>query len=158
MNKYLLFYVFNLFLIVTGCAQKQNTEFPMKKSEQQWKSELSENSYCVLREAKTERAFTGLYDKHFEEGVYHCAGCNQPLFLSESKFDSKSGWPAFDSAVEGSLSFSVDYKIGVARTELRCSNCGGHLGHVFNDGPKETTGKRHCVNSAALQFHPAQNE
>lgn len=142
-----------------GYAQQREKESSkINKSKKEWKAQLSEASYCVLIKGETERAFTGKYYKHYEKGMYRCAGCNQELFSSASKFDSKSGWPAFDSAIEGSLTFQVDYKIGVPRTELRCSNCGGHLGHVFNDGPQETTGLRHCINSAALQFEPSTNE
>lgn len=159
MKKISLSYCLLFLVFGVGCAQQPKKDtYKTVKSKQEWKQQLSEESYCVLIKGETERAFTGKYDKHYEEGIYRCAGCNQALFSSDSKFDSKSGWPAFDSAVEGSLSFQVDYKIGIPRTELRCSNCGGHLGHVFNDGPRETTGLRHCVNSAALQFEPLSNE
>lgn len=138
-----------------GCAQNPSTEqhsFPVKKSESQWKNQLSPMAYYVLRQAGTERAFSGAYDKHYKKGTYHCGGCSHPLYKSEHKYDSRSGWPSFDRAINDAVVYDVDYKIGYARTELLCSQCGGHLGHMFNDGPKKTTGKRHCINSAALNF------
>ena len=143
-----------------GCAQKHSSEkhsFSVVKNEAQWKAQLSPMAYYVLRQAGTERAFSGTYDKHYKKGTYHCGGCSQPLYKSEHKYDSGSGWPSFDRAIKEAIIFDVDYKIGYARTELLCSRCGGHLGHMFSDGPKNTTGKRHCINSAALNFI-AKNE
>ena len=91
-----------------------------------------------------------------KKGTYHCAACNTALFKSEHKFDSGTGWPSFDREIKGNVAFSVDYNIGMARTEEHCATCGGHLGHVFNDGPRETTGKRHCINGVALKFIPKE--
>lgn len=139
-----------------GNAQKQSKkeDFKINKSEEEWKSELSAAQFNVLRKAGTERPFSSPLNKNYEEGVYHCAACNTPLFLSEHKFDSGTGWPSFDREIEGNVSFSTDYDIGYARTEEHCATCGGHLGHVFNDGPKNTTGERHCINGVALKFVP----
>lgn len=123
-------------------------------SEKEWQEKLTPDEFQVLRKAATERQFSSdLLDKK-EEGVYVCAGCGNPLFRSEYKYDSGSGWPSFDREIEGNVAFDTDYKIGVARTEEHCARCGGHLGHVFADGPKETTGKRHCINGVALDFIP----
>lgn len=150
--------VFCFLVVMIGfcaCAQKHSSEkhsFSVVKNETQWKAQLSPMAYYVLRQAGTERAFSGVYDKHYKKGTYQCGGCNQPLYESEHKYDSGSGWPSFDRAIKGAIIFDVDYKIGHARTELLCSQCGGHLGHMFSDGPKNTTGKRHCINSAALNF------
>jgi peptide-methionine (R)-S-oxide reductase len=109
-------------------------------------------AYYVLRKAGTERAFSGSLNYNKKEGIYVCAGCQAPLYESKYKFDSGTGWPSFDRGNEKNLEYDVDYKIGYARSELKCNKCGGHLGHMFNDGPKATTGKRHCINSAALNF------
>lgn len=135
-------------------AQETNkqTEYPVNKTQAQWKAELSELEYYVLRQAGTERAFSSPLDKKYSPGTYHCRGCGVLLYKSEHKFDSGTGWPSFDRGVDDNLEFDVDYKIGYARTELKCSNCGSHLGHKFDDGPRGTTGKRHCINGAALTF------
>jgi peptide-methionine (R)-S-oxide reductase len=108
--------------------------------------------YYVLREAGTERAFSSDLNKNHTKGTYHCAACQTPLFKSDHKFDSGTGWPSFDREIKGNVSFDVDYNLGYARSEEHCATCGGHLGHVFNDGPRETTGKRHCINGEALLF------
>ncbi|GGE12489.1 peptide-methionine (R)-S-oxide reductase MsrB [Psychroflexus salis] len=124
----------------------------MKLSNKEWKQKLSEEQFKILREASTERPFTGKYNMHFEDGTYKCAGCNTPLFASETKFDSSCGWPSFDEAIEGSIEYKQDRTLGMLRTEILCTNCGGHLGHVFDDGPT-ATGKRYCVNSLSLNFN-----
>jgi len=124
----------------------------MKLSNKKWKQKLSEEQFKILREASTERPFTGKYNMHFEDGTYKCAGCNTPLFASETKFDSGCGWPSFDEAIEGSIEYKQDRTLGMLRTEILCANCGGHLGHVFDDGPT-VTGKRYCVNSLSLNFN-----
>ena len=115
-------------------------------------------AFYVLREAGTERAFSGKYDKFYEKGTYQCAACATPLYQSKHKYDSGSGWPSFDRGEDKNIEYDVDYKLGYARTELKCNKCGGHLGHMFNDGPRQTTGRRHCINSAALSFIPDTNE
>lgn len=157
MKKIFLFALAGILYSCNGCAQKKETKeetFPVTKTEAEWKAELTEMEYYVLREAGTERAFSSPLNKNYEKGVYHCAACNTPLFKSEHKFDSGTGWPSFDREIQGNVAFSTDYKIGYARTEEHCATCGGHLGHVFGDGPKDTTGKRHCINGVALKFVP----
>ncbi|MBN2868370.1 MAG: peptide-methionine (R)-S-oxide reductase MsrB [Flavobacteriaceae bacterium] len=151
-----------LLLVITlmfSCKSKgQETEkkesFPVTKTEAEWKAELTDIEYYVLREAGTERAFSSSLNKEYRKGTFHCAACNTPLFKSENKFDSGTGWPSFDQEIEGNVAFSTDYDLGYARTEEHCATCGGHLGHVFNDGPKDTTGERHCINGVALDFVP----
>ncbi|MDA8757748.1 peptide-methionine (R)-S-oxide reductase MsrB [Flavobacteriaceae bacterium] len=158
MKNRVLFFITVLLIGCNGVSQekksKEDKSYEVKKTDQQWKEELPKMSYLVLRKAATEYPFTGKYTNHKAKGTYTCAGCNTPLYKSENKYDSKCGWPSFDRALETNIEYDVDYKLGYARTELKCNKCGGHLGHVFNDGPKETTGKRHCINSAALNFSP----
>lgn len=126
---------------------------PKSLSDNDWKDRLSEEQYRILREKGTERAFTGEYDIHFEDGTYHCAGCNTKLFDSGSKYDSGCGWPAFyKTAAKGAVIEKVDKSFGMIRTEVVCGNCGGHLGHVFTDGPSDKTGMRYCINSVSLDF------
>lgn len=121
-------------------------------SDEEWRKRLGDEAYHILREKGTERPFTGKYDKHFAKGTYLCAGCGEALFDSDAKFDSHCGWPAFDRAAgEKKIDEIRDSSFGMIRTEICCSNCGGHLGHVFDDGPTET-GLRYCVNSASLDF------
>ena len=139
------------FALLSCKAQVKETKFNVEKTETEWKESLTAEQFYILRQAGTERPFTGEYNKHYEDGTYLCAACDNPLYESEHKFDSGTGWPSFDRAVENSIAIGVDYKIGYARNELKCGNCGGHLGHVFGDGPA-TTGQRHCINSAALKF------
>jgi len=113
---------------------------------------LSPEQYYILREKGTERAFTGKYDKHYEPGTYRCAGCGLDLFASKDKFDSRTGWPSFTAPVaEENIATEDDFSFFSHRTELLCARCGGHLGHVFEDGPKPT-GLRYCINSASLTF------
>lgn len=130
---------------------KKQHRFKIEKSEKEWRTQLSEMQFYVLRQAGTERPFTGSYYDFKREGTFLCAACTTPLYESKHKFDSGTGWPSFWQGVEGNITYDVDHKIGYARTELLCATCGGHLGHVFNDGP-QPTGKRHCINSAALKF------
>ena len=106
----------------------------------------------MLDEA-TERPYSSPLNQEKREGFFHCANCGAKLFASKAKFDSGTGWPSFDRAIENNVELDVDYKIGYARTELKCANCGGHLGHSFNDGPSNTTGERHCINGVALKFN-----
>lgn len=127
-------------------------KYSVEKSEEDWKNKLSEEQYNVLRKKGTEAPHTGEYNLHFEDGKYFCAACENLLFKSEAKFKSNCGWPSFDQAVEGSLEFKKDTTFGMLRTEVLCANCGGHVGHVFDDGPTES-GERFCVNSASLNFN-----
>lgn len=131
-------------------------EFPVTKTEAEWKKQLTDEEFYVLRKAATENPFTSELLDIKEEGVYVCAGCETPVFKSEHKFDSGTGWPSFDREIEGNVTYDVDYKIGYKRTEEHCATCGGHLGHVFEDGPSDTTGERHCINGVALKFVPSK--
>jgi len=127
------------------------SKYPYQKTEEEWKKELTEEQYRVLRQKGTERPFTGTYNIHSENGTYQCMACHVPLFESASKFDSGCGWPSFDKSIDGSIEYIKDTSHGMIRTEILCSNCGSHLGHIFNDGPTET-GQRYCVNSVSIDF------
>ena len=161
MKKYIIASLFGILLSCNSTAQKKEEKvkesYEVTKTDTEWKNELSEMQYYVLRQAGTERAFSSALNKNYKPGIYHCAGCNTPLFKSEHKFDSGTGWPSFDREIKGNVAFSTDYKIGYARSEEHCATCGGHLGHVFNDGPSNTTGKRHCINGVALKFVPSED-
>ncbi|MEH6406508.1 MAG: peptide-methionine (R)-S-oxide reductase MsrB [Leeuwenhoekiella sp.] len=127
-------------------------KYPVEKTEAQWKELLGDEQYYVLRQKGTERPHTGKYNLHFsKDGTYHCAACDAKLFESNSKFESSCGWPSFDEAIEGAVEYIKDTTFGMMRTEILCSNCGSHLGHVFDDGPTET-GQRFCINSASIDF------
>tara|TARA_R110000772_G_scaffold200055_1_gene310598 strand:+ start:149 stop:646 length:498 start_codon:yes stop_codon:yes gene_type:complete len=134
--------------------QTPKAEYEVTKTDAEWKAQLSPEAYNVLRHEGTERAFSSPLNDNKQEGTYVCAGCGTPVFESNYKFDSGTGWPSFDRVIEGNVAFSTDNKLGYTRTEEHCATCGGHLGHVFDDGPKETTGKRHCINGVALKFIP----
>jgi peptide-methionine (R)-S-oxide reductase len=131
---------------------KETTMDTVTKSDEEWRKELTPEQYYVLREKGTERAFTGKYWNHKGKGVYRCAACAAVLFISDTKFDSGCGWPSFwKPLAEGTVKETPDTSHGMVRTEITCARCGGHLGHVFDDGPKPT-GLRYCINSAALKF------
>lgn len=160
MKKIFFLVLLTLCLSCNTSAQKKesNETFKITKTEAEWKAQLTDLQFYVLREAGTERAFTSPLNDNKKKGIYACAACETPLFKSQHKYDSGSGWPSFDREIEGNVSFSVDYNIGYARKEEHCSTCGGHLGHVFEDGPRETTGLRHCINGAALKFIPQKDD
>ncbi|KAJ2914658.1 hypothetical protein MD484_g5761, partial [Candolleomyces efflorescens] len=131
----------------------------VQKSEEEWRAVLSPEQFRILREKGTERPGTGEYDKHYEEGVYTCAGCNTPLYKSTTKFKSGCGWPAFFDAIPGAVTRHEDRTLGMVRTEITCTACGGHLGHVFKgEGFSTPTDERHCVNSVSLKFDDSAKE
>lgn len=126
-----------------------------QKDEAYWRARLTPEQYEVCRLKGTERAFTGRYWNNHQTGMYQCVGCEAPLFSSDTKFDSGTGWPSFDSpAVQENVELHPDLSYGMVRTEVLCKRCGSHLGHLFEDGPRETTGLRYCINSASLDFKP----
>ncbi len=127
-------------------------KYAIEKSEEDWKKTLSEDEYRILREKGTEYPHSGEFNLHFKNGTYQCKGCSAPLFTSDHKFESGCGWPSFDKALPGAIEYIRDTTHGMIRTETVCANCGGHLGHVFNDGPRETTGQRYCINSLSIGF------
>ena len=164
-SNYLLlkFWLIPTFIITVLIAQDKvlylGNEEPtkMKRSDSEWKRILSAAEDHILREKGTERAFTGEYDGHFEEGTYVCAGCGNKIFESGTKYRSGCGWPAFYNAIPGSVEEHEDNSFGMRRIEITCSKCGGHLGHVFNDGP-QPTGLRYCINSVSMDFSPSEKE
>ena len=127
--------------------------------ESYWKEKLTPEQYKVVRQKGTERAFTGALWNNHEQGMYECVACGQPLFSSDAKFESGTGWPSFDRPVDWeNLELHEDKSFFMTRTEVVCKNCGAHLGHLFDDGPRETTGQRYCINSASLKFCPSEAE
>jgi peptide-methionine (R)-S-oxide reductase len=144
-------------LALVGCsdtpAQAQGN-FPFRLSDAQWRARLSPAAYQVLRRHDTERAGSSPLDREHRRGTFHCAGCNHPLYASSTKFDSGTGWPSFWQPLPRAIGTSEDRGFGGTRTEVHCANCGGHLGHVFNDGPRPT-GLRYCMNGVAMNFRAA---
>ena len=131
----------------------------VNKTEEEWKKELSPEQYRILREKGTESPGSGEYNKHFEKGFYICGGCGEELFSSDQKFDGHCGWPSFDGEIGGGEKVKKvkDFSFGMIRTEIICASCGGHLGHLFDDGPT-ASGQRYCVNSLSLKFKPAEKK
>jgi len=140
--------------------EKKSTtkETTMKKTDEDWKEILTPEQYYVLRQKGTDRPGNGGYTQHFEKGTYVCAACGEQLFVSNSKYESHCGWPSFDDAIEGKVEFTRDISAGMVRTEITCKTCDGHLGHIFEDGPKETTGQRYCVNTTSIKFVKADDK
>jgi len=128
-------------------------KFPLEKSQEEWRRELDPDAFRVLREHGTERAGTSPLNDEHRPGMFRCAGCGTPLFTADTKFDSGSGWPSFFKPLPGAVGTNEDRSHFMRRTEVHCANCGGHLGHVFPDGPKPT-GERYCMNGVALKFEP----
>ena len=128
-------------------------QYEVQKTEQEWKETLTPEEFKVLRKHGTERAGTSPLDKVYDDGTYLCAACRQPLFTSDTKFNSGTGWPSFYQPLEQAIATTVDRTLFMTRTEVHCSRCGGHLGHVFSDGPKPT-GQRYCMNGVSLKFVP----
>ncbi len=131
-------------------------EFEVTKTEQEWREILTPEQFNVLRKHGTERAGTSPLDKFYDQGTYVCAGCGTPLFTSDTKFNSGTGWPSFFAPLDDAIETTVDRSFFMTRTEVHCRSCGGHLGHVFNDGPKPT-GLRYCMNGVALKFIPEES-
>lgn len=144
-----------LALLPGARAKPAQGKFPYSLPDAEWRKRLSPEAYAVLRQADTERPFSSPLLNEKRAGIFHCAGCNQALFASSTKFESGTGWPSFWAELKGAVGYQEDRAYGMVRTEEHCSNCGGHLGHVFDDGPKPT-GLRHCINGVALRFAPAK--
>ncbi len=136
-----------------SAAEPKEETFPVTKTPEEWKKILTPEQYHVLRDHGTERAFTSPLDKTYTPGDFHCAGCNTLVFKSDTKFDSGTGWPSFWKPVDNAIATTTDRKFFMVRTEVHCATCGGHLGHVFDDGPKPT-GLRYCMNGVAMKFVP----
>ncbi|WP_010229123.1 peptide-methionine (R)-S-oxide reductase MsrB [Gillisia marina] len=160
-----LFFAF-LAIVAVSCnssAQKSKSEasskevaatYEVSKTDAEWKEILTPAQYQILRKAGTERPFSSELNDVKKPGTFVCAGCGTELYKTAHKFDSGTGWPSFDRAIEGGIAMGSDSKLGYTRDEIHCATCGGHLGHLFNDGPRETTGERHCINGDAMKFIP----
>ena len=150
----ILTFLFINFSLIAQEQSKMNQK--MTKTDTEWKEILSPQQYHVLREKGTDRPGDFGYTNTFDKGTYFCAACNAQLFKSDSKYESHCGWPSFDDAINGAVNFHRDTTLGMVRTEITCAKCDGHLGHIFDDGPKETTGKRYCVNTTSIKFVKSQ--
>jgi len=153
-----LFGTFLLRHVPAAASEKAPKKFEIEHTPEEWRKLLTPAQYYVLREHGTERAFTHPYDKLYDAGVYHCAGCDLPLYASTTKYNSRTGWPSFWKPLDNAIGTREDRSFWLmVRTEVHCRRCGGHLGHVFNDGPPPT-GLRYCMNGAAMKFVPATVE
>jgi len=150
--RYFVLIVSLMLTQVLPAQEKSSMDEKIVKTEAEWKEVLTPEQYYILRQKGTDMPGDGGYTKHFKKGTYHCAACDAQLFESGTKYESHCGWPSFDDAIDGAVEYSVDRTHGMIRTEITCTKCGGHLGHVFDDGPKDTTGKRYCVNTTSLRF------
>ncbi len=160
-----LFFAF-LAIVAVSCnssAQKNDTKtnskevaskFEVSKTDAEWKEILTPAQYQILRKAGTERPFSSELNDVKKPGTFVCAACGTELYKTKHKFDSGTGWPSFDRAIDEGIEMGSDSKLGYSRDEIHCATCGGHLGHLFNDGPRETTGERHCINGDAMKFIP----
>lgn len=138
-----------------NAGQADSTNYPVTKSEEEWKKELGPEQYAILRQAATERPWSGALLDEKREGMYSCAACHAPLFSNGTKFDSGCGWPSFfDAFNPDAVELREDKSLGMVRTEVLCANCGSHLGHLFDDAPDTPTGDRYCMNSLSLEFKP----
>jgi len=155
LNRRLLIACLGAATLFAACSRPAAAKsFPLTRTDADWRKRLTAQEYQVLRKAATERPYSSPLDKEKRAGTFVCAGCNQSLFSSKTKFDSGTGWPSFYAPLPRGVGTTTDYKVGFPRTEVHCSRCGGHLGHVFDDGPKPT-GKRYCMNGVAMDFRPA---
>lgn len=158
MKKLLFVFLAVLAISCNSNAQKKTSknaeEYKVAKSEAEWKQILSPQEFSVLRKAATETPHSSELNRINKPGTFVCAGCGNELYKTKHKFESGTGWPSFDRALEGAVAYGADSKLGFERDEVHCADCGGHLGHVFDDGPRETTGKRHCINGVAMNFIP----
>lgn len=150
--RYLVLIVTLMLTQAVPAQEKSSMDEKIVKTEAEWKEILTPEQYYILRQKGTDMPGNGGYTKHFEKGTYHCAACDAQLFESGTKYESHCGWPSFDDAIDGAVEYSLDKSHGMIRTEITCTKCGGHLGHVFDDGPRDTTGKRYCVNTTSLRF------
>lgn len=154
MKKLILLAVTALLFSCNSSAQQKKENFEVTKTEAEWKEDLTAAEFNILRKAGTERPFSSELNNIKKAGTFVCAACGNELYLTKHKFMSGTGWPSFDRPIEDGVAMGTDNKLGYQRNEVHCARCGGHLGHVFDDGPEETTGKRHCINGDAMDFIP----
>ncbi|MCF4102809.1 peptide-methionine (R)-S-oxide reductase MsrB [Gillisia sp. M10.2A] len=158
MKKFFLVLLVVIAVSCNGNAQKNQTKssakYNVSKTDTEWKASLTAEQYAVMINEATEPPFSSELNDIKTPGTFVCAACGNEVYETKYKFDSGTGWPSFDRAIKGGVAYGSDSKLGYSRDEVHCANCGGHLGHVFDDGPKETTGKRHCINGVAMKFVP----